>query len=165
MTSAVPATRPPLPATAPVPPDDPTRADRAARAYELDVAHVFHSWLAQDGRNPFVVDGGQGSWVWDGAGTPYLDFSGQLVFTNLGFGHPRVVAAVTEQAAKLAMVAPQHANDQRSEAARLIVERAPGDDFRQVFFTNGGADAIENAVRMARLHTGRRKVISRYRSY
>ena len=60
-------------------------------------------------------------------------------------------------------VAPQHANDQRSEAARLIVERAPGRS--QVFFTNGGADAIENAVRMARLHTGRRKVITRYRSY
>jgi taurine---2-oxoglutarate transaminase len=165
MTSAVPATRPPLPAGAPVPPADPARAERAARAYELDVAHVFHSWLAQDGRKPFVVDGGQGSWLWDGAGTRYLDFSGQLVFTNIGFGHPRVVSAIAEQAATLATVAPQHANDQRSEAARLIVERAPGDDFRQVFFTNGGADAIENAVRMARLHTGRRKVISRYRSY
>jgi taurine--2-oxoglutarate transaminase len=165
MSSPVPSTRPPLPATAPTPAVDPTRAERATRAYELDLEYVFHSWLAQDGRNPFVVDGGQGSWVWDGAGTPYLDFSGQLVFTNIGFGHPRVVTAVAEQAAKLAMVAPQHANDQRSEAARLIVERAPGDDFRQVFFTNGGADAIENAVRMARLHTGRRKVISRYRSY
>jgi taurine--2-oxoglutarate transaminase len=165
MSSPVPSTRPALPATAPTPAADPTRAERAARAYELDVEYVFHSWLAQDGRNPFVVDGGQGSWVWDGAGAPYLDFSGQLVFTNIGLGHPRVVSAVAEQAAKLAVVAPQHANDMRSEAARLIVERAPGDDFRQVFFTNGGADAIENAVRMARLHTGRRKVISRYRSY
>jgi taurine--2-oxoglutarate transaminase len=165
MSSPVPSTRPALPATAPSPAADPGRAERAARAYDLDLEYVFHSWLAQEGRNPFVVDGGQGSWVWDGEGTPYLDFSGQLVFTNLGFGHPRVVGAVAEQAAKLAMVAPQHVNDQRSEAARLIVERAPGDDFRQVFFTNGGADAIENAVRMARLHTGRRKVISRYRSY
>jgi taurine--2-oxoglutarate transaminase len=76
-----------------------------------------------------------------------------------------MVEAIADQAARLAMVAPQHANDQRSEAARLIVERAPGDSFRKVFFTNGGADAIENAVRMARLHTGRRKIISRYRSY
>ena len=165
MSSPVPSTRPPLPATVPSPAPDPGRAERAARTYELDVEYVFHSWLAQEGRNPFVVDGGQGSWLWDGAGTPYLDFSGQLVFTNIGLGHPRVVGAVAEQAARLATVAPQHANDQRSEAARLIVERAPGDDFRQVFFTNGGADAIENAVRMARLHTGRRKVISRYRSY
>jgi taurine--2-oxoglutarate transaminase len=165
MTSPVPASRPPLPASAPTPAVDPGRAARAARAHELDLEYVFHSWLAQGGRDPFVVDGGQGSWVWDGAGTPYLDFSGQLVFTNIGFSEPRVVSAIAEQAAKLAMVAPQHANDQRSEAARLIVERAPGDQFRQVFFTNGGADAIENAVRMARLHTGRRKVISRYRSY
>jgi taurine---2-oxoglutarate transaminase len=165
MTSTVPSTRPALPATAPKPAPDPDRAERAARTYDLDVEYVFHSWLAQDGRNPFVVDGAQGSWVWDGAGRPYLDFSGQLVFTNVGIGHPRVVSAVAEQAARLITVAPQHANDKRSEAARLIVERAPGDDFRQVFFTNGGADAIENAVRMARLHTGRRKVISRYRSY
>lgn len=162
MTSPVPATRPPLPSSAPAPKADP---DQAKRTYEHDVEYVFHSWLAQEGRNPFVVDGAQGSWAWDGDGTPYLDFSGQLVFTNVGFGHPRVVAAIAEQAARLAVVAPQHANAQRSEAARLIVERAPGDSFRQVFFTNGGADAIENAVRMARLHTGRRKVISRYRSY
>jgi taurine--2-oxoglutarate transaminase len=165
MSSTGPATRPPLPSAVPSPQPDSSRADRAKRAYELDLEYVFHSWLAQAGRDPFVVDGGQGSWVWDGDGTPYLDFSGQLVFTNIGFGHPRVVTAIAEQAARLAMVAPQHANDQRSEAARLIVERAPGDNFRQVFFTNGGADAIENAVRMARLHTGRRKVISRYRSY
>jgi taurine---2-oxoglutarate transaminase len=156
---------PELPSTVPTPPADPDRAERAARAYDLDQEYVFHSWLAQEGRTPFVVDGGEGSWVWDGEGRPFLDFSGQLVYTNVGLGHPRVVSAVAEQAARLATVAPPHVNDQRSEAARLIVERAPGDDFRQVFFTNGGADAIENAVRMARLHTGRRKVISRYRSY
>ena len=158
-------TRPSVPSTVPSPPDDPERAERAKRAYELDREHVFHSWLAQEGRDPFYVDGGQGSWVWDGDGRPFLDFSGQLVYTNIGFGHPRVVSAIAEQAARLVTVAPQHANAARSEAARLILERAPGDHFRQVFFTNGGADAIENAVRMARLHTGRRKVISRYRSY
>ena len=156
---------PPLPSTVPSPPDDPERAERAKRAYELDLQHVFHSWLAQDGRDPFYIDGAQGSWVWDGDGQPYLDFSGQLVFTNIGFGHPRVVSAIAEQAAQLVTVAPQHANAARSEAARLILERAPGEGCRQVFFTNGGADAIENAGRMARLHTGRRKVISRYRSY
>ena len=73
--------------------------------------------------------------------------------------------AIQEQAATLVTVAPQHANAARSEAARLIVERAPGTALDHVFFTNGGADAIENAVRMARLHTGRRKVLSRYHSY
>jgi len=151
-----------LPATAPHPQADPAGA---RRTYELDRAHVFHSWSAQAALDPLVVAGGRGSWVWDGDGKAYLDFSGQLVFTNIGFGHPKVVAAIQEQAALLATVAPQHANAARSEAARLIVERAPGDRFSHVFFTNGGADAIENAVRMARLHTGRRKIISRYRSY
>jgi taurine--2-oxoglutarate transaminase len=158
------STRPEIavPATAPHPQADP---DAARRTYELDRAHVFHSWSAQAALTPLVVAGGQGSWVWDGDGTTYLDFSGQLVFTNLGFGHPAVVRAIQQQAATLATVAPQHANAARSEAARLIVERAPGERFSHVFFTNGGADAVENAVRMARLHTGRRKVLSRYRSY
>jgi taurine--2-oxoglutarate transaminase len=155
-------TRPPRPATAPTPEPDPTAA---ARAYALDRAHVFHSWSAQAALKPLVIAGAQGCWVWDGEGTPYLDFSSQLVFTNIGFGHPKVVQAIQEQAATLATVAPQHANAARSEAARLIVERAPGESFSHVFFTGGGADAVENAVRMARLHTGRRKVLARYRSY
>jgi len=154
--------RPPLPATAPTPAPDP---QAAARTLELDRAHVFHSWSAQAALTPFVVAGAQGSWVWDGDGRPYLDFSSQLVFTNVGFGHPKVVAAIQEQAALLATVAPQHANAARSEAARLIVEHAPGTRFSHVFFTTAGADAIENAVRMARLHTGRRKIVSLYRSY
>jgi taurine--2-oxoglutarate transaminase len=166
MTSTVPhpgdTTTRALPSTAPAP-----RADRAAaaRTYELDRAHVFHSWSAQAALKPLVVAGAQGSWAWDGDGRPYLDFSSQLVFTNIGFQHPKVVAAIQQQAGTLCTVAPQHANDARSEAARLIVDRAPGRRFSHVFFTNGGADAIENAVRMARLHTGRRKVLARYRSY
>jgi taurine--2-oxoglutarate transaminase len=102
--------------------------------------------------------------VWDGNGNKLLDFASQLVFTNIGHQHPKVVAAIAEQAAKLCTVAPQHANEARSEAARLITERTPG-DLNKVFFTNGGADAVEHAVRMARLHTGRYKVLSRYRSY
>jgi len=87
-----------------------------------------------------------------------------LVFTNIGHQHPKVVAAIAEQAAKLCTIAPQHVNAARSEAARLIAERTPG-DLNRIFFTNGGADAVEHAVRMARLHTGRYKVLSRYRSY
>jgi taurine--2-oxoglutarate transaminase len=110
------------------------------------------------------VAGAEGSYVWDADGRRYLDFSSQLVNVNIGHQHPKVVAAIQEQAARLCTVAPQHANDQRSEAARLIAELAPG-DLNKVFFTNGGADAIENAVRMARLHTGRHKVLTTYRSY
>jgi taurine--2-oxoglutarate transaminase len=135
-----------------------------ARAYELDRAHVFHSWSAQGALHPLVIAGGSGSYVWDHEGTRYLDFSSQLVNVNIGHQHPKVVAAIQAQAAELATVAPQHANLTRGEAARLIAELAPA-GMDKVFFTNGGADANENAVRMARLHTGRRKVLSFYRSY
>ena len=106
----------------------------------------------------------QGSYVWDGDGNKLLDFSSQMVNTNIGHQHPKVVAAIAEQAAKLCTVAPAHVNAARSEAARLIAERTPG-ELNRVFFTNGGADAVEHAVRMARLHTGRYKVLARYRSY
>jgi taurine--2-oxoglutarate transaminase len=131
---------------------------------ELDRAHVFHSWSAQALIDPLVIERAQGSCFWDAAGKRYLDFSSQLVNVNIGHQHPRLVAAIQEQAAKLCTVGPAFANDARSEAARLIAERAPG-DLDVVFFTNGGAEANENAVRMARLHTGRHKVMAAYRSY
>ncbi|MDQ1614150.1 MAG: taurine---2-oxoglutarate transaminase [Actinomycetota bacterium] len=134
------------------------------RVRDLDRAHVFHSWSAQALISPMAIAGAEGSYYWDYDGKRYLDFSSQLVNTNIGHQHPRVVEAIREQAARLCTIAPQHANDQRSEAARLIADLAPG-DLDQVFFTNGGADAIENAVRMARLHTGRHKVLTTYRSY
>jgi taurine---2-oxoglutarate transaminase len=135
-----------------------------AQAYALDRAHVFHSWSAQAGLAPMVFAGAEGSYVWDYDGNRYLDFSCQLVNTNIGHQHPKVVAAIQAQAATLATIAPQHANLARGQAARRIAELAPA-GLNKVFFTNGGADAIENAVRMARLHTGRRKVLSFYRSY
>ena len=141
-----------------------TAKAEGARAYELDRKHVFHSWSAQGQITPMTIVASDGQHVWDGDGNKLLDFSGQLVFTNIGHQHPKVVAAIAEQAAKLCTVAPQHVNAARSEAARLIAERTPG-DLDHVFFTNGGADAVEHAVRMARLHTGRYKVLSRYRSY
>ena len=134
------------------------------RVLGLDRAHVFHSWSAQAALNPMLIAGGEGSYVWDYDGNRFLDFSSQLVNANIGHQHPKVVAAIQEQAALLATVAPQHANAARGDAAKRIVELAP-DGFNKVFFTNGGADAIENAIRMARLHTGRRKVLSFYRSY
>ncbi|HOW96001.1 MAG TPA: aspartate aminotransferase family protein [Mycolicibacterium fallax] len=134
------------------------------RAYELDRKHVFHSWSAQAQITPMTVLAAEGSYVWDGDGNRLLDFSSQLVNTNIGHQHPKVVAAIAAQAAKLCTVAPQYVNDARSEAARLVAERTPG-DLNRVFFTNGGADAVEHAVRMARLHTGRHKVLARYRGY
>jgi taurine--2-oxoglutarate transaminase len=131
---------------------------------ELDRAHVFHSWSAQALIDPLVIERAEGSCFWDADGKRYLDFSSQLVNVNIGHQHPRLVAAIQEQAARLCTVGPAFANDARSEAARRIAERAPG-DLDVVFFTNGGAEATENAVRMARLHTGRHKVMAAYRSY
>jgi taurine--2-oxoglutarate transaminase len=129
-----------------------------------DRAHVFHSWSAQGLIDPMPVAGALGSYFWDYSGKRYLDFSSQLVNVNIGHQHPKLVAAIQEQAAVLCTIQPSFANDKRGEAARLITEVAPA-GFNKVFFTNGGAEATENAVRMARLHTGRHKVLSMYRSY
>ena len=137
-------------------------AGQAVKA--ADRAHVFHSWSAQGLIDPLAVAGAEGSYFWDYNGQKYLDFSSQLVNTNIGHQHPKVVAAIQAQAAKMCTIAPAFAIDVRSEAARLIAERTPG-DLDKIFFTNGGADANENAIRLARLHTGRHKVLSAYRSY
>ena len=139
-------------------------ATDAAAVCAADRAHVFHSWSAQELVAPLPVARGQGSYFWDYDANRYLDLASQLVNLNLGHQHPRLVAAIQEQAGKLCSVSPALAVDVRSEAARLIAERAPG-DLDAVFFTNGGAEANENAIRMARLHTGRDKVLAAYRSY
>ncbi|EIC09392.1 aspartate aminotransferase family protein [Microbacterium laevaniformans] len=137
-------------------------ADAAVRGD--DRSHVFHSWSAQALIDPLPVAGGEGATFWDYAGNRYLDFSSQLVNLNLGHQHPDLVAAIQEQAGRLATIQPSMANDTRGELARRISEIAP-DGFSKVFFTNAGADANENAVRMARLVTGKRKVLAMYRSY
>jgi taurine--2-oxoglutarate transaminase len=128
---------------------------------------VFYSWSAQAEIDPIVITRGEGCRMWDDAGHCYLDFSSQLVNLNLGHQHPRVIAAIKDQADRLCTVAPFHANDTRSELARRIAEISPNPDHDHtaVFFTNGGAEAVENATRMARLHTGRLKILSMYRSY
>jgi len=139
-------------------------AQAAARVRAEDRAHVFHSWSAQARIGPLPIAGASGRRFWDYEGKQYLDFSSQFVNLNIGHGHPRVVEAIAEQARRLCMVAPTFANDKRGEAARLVTECAPA-GLGKVFFTNGGTDANEHAVRMARLYTGRHKVLSAYRSY
>jgi taurine--2-oxoglutarate transaminase len=143
------------------PPADPTRGKEVS---DLDRSYVFHSWSAQAQISPLPVAGGEGSYFWDFDGNKYLDFSSQLVFTNIGHQHPKVINAIQEQAAIYTTVAPQHANEARGRAAQRITERA-GAHHNKVFFTNGGADGIENAIRLVRLHTNRHKVLSFYRSY
>ncbi|MFF8628599.1 aspartate aminotransferase family protein [Streptomyces werraensis] len=138
--------------------------EAGAAVKAADRAHVFHSWSAQELIDPLAVAGAEGSYFWDYEGRRYLDFTSGLVYTNIGYQHPKVVAAIQEQAARMTTFAPAFAVEARSEAARLIAGRTPG-DLDKIFFTNGGADAVEHALRMARLHTGRPKVLSAYRSY
>ncbi|MES2170176.1 MAG: aminotransferase class III-fold pyridoxal phosphate-dependent enzyme, partial [Actinomycetota bacterium] len=133
-------------------------------AYDLDRAHIFHSWSAQAALKPFVIAGALGTDVWDYDDKHYLDFSSQLVNMNIGHQHPKVIEAIKAQADLLTMVAPAHANLTRGRAAQRILDKA-GSAYTKVFFTNGGADANENAMRMARLVTGRDKILSQYRSY
>ena len=91
---------------------------RGAEVYAADRAHVFHSWSAQKALKPLAIAGAQGCYVWDYDGNRYLDFSSQLVNTNIGHQHPKVIAAIAEQAAKLTTIAPQYANEARGEAQK-----------------------------------------------
>ncbi|MFC9895647.1 aspartate aminotransferase family protein [Nocardia sp. NPDC127579] len=126
--------------------------------------HVFYPWSVQGGPTPPMITGASGSWFWDEHGTKYLDFSSQLVNVNIGHQHPDLVAAIIEQARTLATISPTVGNPARSELARLITERAPG-QLNRILFTTGGAEAVEHAVRLARSFTGRTKMLAAYRSY
>src|SRR5438093_2059021 len=136
----------------------------AKRIQELDKQYVLHSWSVQDQIAPLPVAGGEGRYFWDHEGNRYLDFASQLVNVSIGYQHPKVVAAIKEQADKLTTIGPPMAHEMRSELARLIAEVTPG-DLTMSFFTNGGAEANENAIKLARWYTGRHKIVARYRSY
>ncbi|QAV70527.1 aspartate aminotransferase family protein [Salinibacterium sp. UTAS2018] len=140
--------------------------DLDAYALELDQAHIFHSWSAQTPAHAAAVSikSGLGTRVWDHAGNEYLDFSSQHVNVNLGHQHPALLEAIRVQSQLLATISPPTANVTRGEAAKRLAAIAP-EGFNRVFFTNGGSDANENAMRMARLYTGRDKILSAYRSY
>jgi taurine---2-oxoglutarate transaminase len=141
-----------------------SNAAEGQRVVAEDRDYVIHSWSVQSAIQPLPVAGAEGRHFWDYDGNRYLDFASQLVNVSIGHQHPRLVAAIKEQADRLCTIGPPMANDKRSELARLIAEVTPG-DLRYTFFTNGGAEANENAVKLARWATGRHKVIARYRSY
>jgi taurine---2-oxoglutarate transaminase len=126
--------------------------------------YVLHSWSVQSALDPIPVAGGEGRYFWDYEGKRYLDFASQLVNLSLGHQHPKVVAAIKEQAEKLCTIGPPMATEARSTLARMLAEVTPG-DLTMSFFTNGGAEANENAIKLARWYTGRHKIIARYRSY
>jgi taurine---2-oxoglutarate transaminase len=126
--------------------------------------YVLHSWSVQNAVDPIPVAGGEGRYFWDHDGKRYLDFASQLINLSLGHGHPKLIAAIKEQAEKLCTIGPPMATEARSTLARLLADVTPG-DLTMSFFTNGGAEANENAVKLARWYTGRQKVVTRYRSY
>jgi len=136
----------------------------SSRIAENEKKYVIHSWMAQKDFKPFIVTGGKGAVIWDETGKKYLDFSSQLFNVNIGHQHPKVVAAIKEQADKLCYVGPGPANDTRGELCRMLAEIAPG-DLVKTFLSSGGGTANENAIKIARLYTGKSKIISRWRSF
>ncbi len=126
--------------------------------------HVLHPWSAQKNFKPFVVAGGLGVHFWDDKGKRYLDFCSQLFNVNAGHQHPRIIQAIKDQAEKLCYAYPSAATEPRAKLAKMLADIAPG-DIDSVLFMNCGAEANENAVRMARAVTGRHKIIARYRGF
>jgi taurine--2-oxoglutarate transaminase len=143
---------------------DQTKELTAQEVIDLNRKYVFFSWSVQKNIAPIPIDTGKGIYFWDMSGKRYMDFSSQLMNLNIGYQHPKVVAAIQEQAGRLTSAHPSNAHEPKGELGRLIAEVAPG-DLNKVFYTLGGAEANENAVKMARLYTGRNKIIARYRSY
>lgn len=126
--------------------------------------YTLFSWSVQGKLTPAPISHGKGTEFWDVDGKRYLDYSSQLMNVNIGHGHPKVIEAIGKQAAKLSFVAPAFATEARAEAAELLAQVTPG-KLKKSFFTLGGADANENAMKIARLYTGRQKILTRYRSY
>ncbi len=141
-----------------------TKSELGRQIVEDAKRHVLYSWSVQNAINPIAVERAEGRHFYDYDGNRYLDFASQLVNVNLGHQHPKVVAAIKEQAEKLTTIGPPMAHETRSELARLLDEVTPG-DLTMSFFTNGGAEANENAIKLARWYTGRHKIVARYRSY
>jgi taurine---2-oxoglutarate transaminase len=140
---------------------EPVLADSAA----LHAKYVLTPWVAQSGRNPPVIVRGEGSQLYDDRGRRYLDLSAGLVAVNLGHGHAALAEAIAGQARRLAYAAPSFANDRRAELAHAIVRIAPWEESGRVFFTTGGGEANEDAIKLARTLSGRHKVLTAYRSF
>jgi taurine--2-oxoglutarate transaminase len=129
-----------------------------------DKEYVVHSWSVQSALDPLVITRTKGVYMWDENGKRYIDMTSQLMNQNIGHQHPKVIQAIKDQADKLCFVAPGVAYESRSFLGRALAEVTPG-DLKRFFFTLSGADANENAVKIARMYTKKWKIITRYRSY
>jgi taurine---2-oxoglutarate transaminase len=136
----------------------------AREIVEKSTRYTLYDWQAQGKLSPIPVDRAEGVHFWDVEGKRYLDFNSQLMCTNVGHGHPRVIEAIKRQAETLAYANPFMATEPRARLGAKLAELCPG-DIDTFFFTNGGAEANENAVKIARFVTGRHKILARYRSY
>jgi taurine--2-oxoglutarate transaminase len=130
----------------------------------LNREYVFFSWTVQSQVDPVAAVRSEGVYFWDAGGKRYLDFSSQLMNVNIGHGNQRVITAIQEQAANMAYVYPGIASEPKGRLGQLLAEITPG-DLCKTLFTLGGAEANENAIKFARLYTGRHKIVARYRSY
>ena len=127
-------------------------------------AHTLTSWTAQRDWDPISIQRGEGVYFWDADGNAFLDWSSQLFNLNLGHGHPRLLEAIARQSQKLQYAMPALASEPRARLGEALAEVTPP-GLVKAFFTTGGADAIENAMKLARLFTGKQKILTRYRSY
>lgn len=131
---------------------------------ELSRKYVLQSWNKQKKLNPVPIEKAEGIYMYDYDGKRYADMSAQLVNLNVGFGNQAIANAIKEQVDRYCYLAPSYAVEPRAELAKMLIDLLP-DNFGKVFFTNAGADANENAIKIARMYTGKNKVFSRYRSY
>lgn len=137
---------------------------KAEAIKQKSLKYNLQSWSKQGGLNPIVVEKAEGLYYWDYDGNRYSDMSSQLVNLNLGHGNREIAEAIKKQTEQFCYMGPSFAVESRAELAEMVVNLMP-DNIGKVFFTNAGADANENAIKMARMYTGRNKVFSRYRSY
>ncbi|HBV50929.1 MAG TPA: aspartate aminotransferase family protein [Clostridiales bacterium] len=138
--------------------------EKALQIKDQHCRYNLQSWSKQKGLNPIPIEKAEGIYLWDFDGNRYTDMSSQLVNLNVGHGNRQIIDAIKEQAEKYCYLSPSYGSEPRGKLAEMIIERMP-DNMAKVFFTNGGADANENAIKIARMYTGRQKIFSRYRSY
>lgn len=137
---------------------------KAQEIVQLNREYTLFSWSVQSAVDPIPIVRAEGAHFWDAEGKRYIDFSSQLMNLNIGHQHPRVVRAIQEQAGQLCFAHPGLATEPRGLLGQMLAEVTPG-NLRKTFFCLGGAEANENAIKMARMYTGRFKIIARYRSY